>query len=74
MAPPALALQTQELTKTYRTGFWLRQKITSLKQVSLAVQVGETFGLLGPNGAGKTTFMKLVLVKGLYGKGGQRLK
>ncbi|MEN9213962.1 MAG: ABC transporter ATP-binding protein [Gloeomargarita sp. DG_1_6_bins_138] len=61
MAPPALALQTQELTKTYRTGFWLRQKITSLKQVSLTVHIGETFGLLGPNGAGKTTFMKLIL-------------
>jgi ABC-2 type transport system ATP-binding protein len=61
MTPPALALQTQDLTKTYRTGFWLRQKVTSLKQVSLTVYGGETFGLLGPNGAGKTTFMKLVL-------------
>ncbi len=61
MTPPALALQTQDLTKTYRTGFWLRQKVTSLKQVSLTVQGGETFGLLGPNGAGKTTFMKLIL-------------
>ncbi|WP_448381459.1 ABC transporter ATP-binding protein [Gloeomargarita sp.] len=61
MAPASLALQTENLTKTYRTGFWLRQKITSLNQVSLNVYGGETFGLLGPNGAGKTTFMKLVL-------------
>ncbi len=61
MAPASLALQTENLTKTYRTGFWLRQKITSLNQVSLKVYGGETFGLLGPNGAGKTTFMKLVL-------------
>lgn len=61
MTPPALALNTQDLTKTYRTGFWLRQKVTSLQQVSLTVYGGETFGLLGPNGAGKTTFMKLIL-------------
>jgi ABC-2 type transport system ATP-binding protein len=61
MEPPTLALQTENLTKTYRTGFWLRQKVTSLNQVSLKVYGGETFGLLGPNGAGKTTFMKLVL-------------
>ncbi|APB34393.1 ABC transporter related [Gloeomargarita lithophora Alchichica-D10] len=61
MEPPALALHTENLTKTYRTGFWLRQKVTSLNQVSLTVYGGETFGLLGPNGAGKTTFMKLVL-------------
>ncbi len=61
MTPPAFALQTQALTKTYRTGFWLRQKVTSLKPVSLTIQSGETFGLLGPNGAGKTTLMKLVL-------------
>ncbi|MCS7031085.1 MAG: ABC transporter ATP-binding protein [Gloeomargarita sp. SKYG116] len=58
---PATVLQTEHLTKTYRTGFWLTQKITSLNGVSLTVYGGETFGLLGPNGAGKTTFMKLVL-------------
>jgi len=47
--------------KTYRTGFWLNQLVTSLQQCSLSVQPGETFGLLGPNGAGKTTLLKVLL-------------
>lgn len=54
-------VQTYELGKVYRTGFWLNQKIVSLKSCSLSVQQGETFGLLGPNGAGKTTLLKLLL-------------
>ncbi|MBW4551995.1 MAG: ABC transporter ATP-binding protein [Aphanocapsa sp. GSE-SYN-MK-11-07L] len=55
------AVQIAGLQKTYRTGFWLNQKITSLKQCSLTVYEGETFGLLGPNGAGKTTLLKAML-------------
>jgi ABC-2 type transport system ATP-binding protein len=54
-------VQTHQLSKTYRTGFWLNQKIESLKQCSLTVHSGETFGLLGPNGAGKTTLLKILL-------------
>jgi len=57
--PPVV--QTFELSKVYRTGFWLNQKIVSLKSCSLTVYQGETFGLLGPNGAGKTTLLKLLL-------------
>lgn len=54
-------VQTAELTKIYRTGFWLNQKVESLKNCSLTVYQGETFGLLGPNGAGKTTLLKTLL-------------
>jgi ABC-2 type transport system ATP-binding protein len=54
-------IQTLELKKVYRTGFWLNQKIESLKKCSLTVYQGETFGLLGPNGAGKTTLLKTLL-------------
>ena len=54
-------VQTHQLSKVYRTGFWLNQKIESLKACSLTVHAGETFGLLGPNGAGKTTLLKLLL-------------
>jgi ABC-2 type transport system ATP-binding protein len=54
-------VQTSELSKVYRTGFWLNQKIESLKNCSLTVYQGETFGLLGPNGAGKTTLLKTLL-------------
>lgn len=54
-------VQTSELRKVYRSGFWLAQKIVSLKSFSISVYQGETFGLLGPNGAGKTTLLKLLL-------------
>jgi ABC-2 type transport system ATP-binding protein len=57
--PPVVL--TSELRKVYRTGFWLNQKVVSLRSCSLTVYKGETFGLLGPNGAGKTTLLKLLL-------------
>ncbi|WP_088240241.1 ABC transporter ATP-binding protein [Calothrix rhizosoleniae] len=62
---------TTELRKVYRTGFWLNEKIVSLKSCSLKVYPGETFGLLGPNGAGKTTLFKLLLgiIRPTAGKG-----
>lgn len=59
--PAGRAVSTQDLTKIYRTGFWMAQKVASLVGCSLTVEMGETFGLLGPNGAGKTTFIKLLL-------------
>lgn len=56
-----IVVQTHNLKKQYRTGFWLNQTVTPLKSCTLQVQQGETFGLLGPNGAGKTTLLKLLL-------------
>lgn len=56
-----VVVQVSELKKTYRTGFWLNQKVTTLKSCSLTVYQGETFGLLGQNGAGKTTLLKSLL-------------
>jgi len=54
-------LETWNLGKIYRTGFWLNQKVESLKNCTLSIHPGETFGLLGPNGAGKTTLFKILL-------------
>jgi len=54
-------VQTWNLGKIYRTGFWMNKKIPSLKDCNLTVKKGETFGLLGPNGAGKTTLLKTLL-------------
>lgn len=54
-------VQTWNLGKVYRTGFWMNQKVESLKDCSLSIHQGETFGLLGPNGAGKTTLLKTLL-------------
>ena len=55
------AVETDQLSKTYRTGFFNKKNIVALEKVSLCVDSGEIFGLLGPNGAGKTTFVKLLL-------------
>jgi len=54
-------VETYQLSKVYRTGFWLNKKIPSLTDCTLQVYQGETFGLLGPNGAGKTTLLKTLL-------------
>lgn len=58
---PTPAVETSQLGKLYRTGFWMNQKIESLKSCTLTVFQGETFGLLGQNGAGKTTLLKTLL-------------
>lgn len=57
----SLAISVDNLSKTYRTGFWLNQQVQSLRNCCLDVVAGETFGLLGPNGAGKTTTIKCLL-------------
>jgi ABC-2 type transport system ATP-binding protein len=54
-------VETYELRKVYRTGFWMNQKMVSLQGCTLKIFQGETFGLLGPNGAGKTTLLKSLL-------------
>ncbi len=54
-----IAIKTENLTKDYRMGFWLR-RLRVLHDLSLEVQAGEVFGFLGPNGAGKTTTLKLL--------------
>jgi ABC-2 type transport system ATP-binding protein len=60
-SPEQPVVQTFSLKKTYRTGFWLNKVVTPLKQCTLSVYPGQTFGLLGPNGAGKTTLLKTLL-------------
>ena len=60
--PSNLAIQIKGLSKTYKTGFWFKPKVTrALNQLSLDVFEKEAFGLLGLNGAGKTTAIKIIL-------------
>ena len=52
MPPPAAAVRTRDLRKTYVTAFG---KLPAVRGIDLDVRDGEFFGLLGPNGAGKST-------------------
>ncbi len=56
----ALALNIENLHKSFSLGFMLKKK-KILKGISLTVNEGEIFGYLGPNGAGKTTTIKCIL-------------
>ena len=51
---PDLAIQVQDLTKSYG-------KVQALKGIDLEVKHAEIFGFLGPNGAGKTTTIRCLL-------------
>jgi len=53
-------IQVEGLSKDYRVGFWGR-RVRVLRDLSLEIRAGETFGYLGPNGAGKSTTIKLLV-------------
>ncbi|MBS0164273.1 MAG: ABC transporter ATP-binding protein [Nitrospira sp.] len=52
---------TDNLTKTYASGWPGRPAFVALDGLSLTVRRGEIFGFLGPNGAGKTTTLKILM-------------
>ncbi len=54
----ALAIQTKNLTKTYKSR---AGSVNVVDDLNLEVEEGEIFGFLGPNGAGKTTTIKILL-------------
>ena len=55
-----LAVDAKDLTKTFRSGWFGRQRKEALRGASLQVPSGAIFGLLGPNGAGKTTLLSIL--------------
>jgi len=57
----APAIDTENLTKDYPTGFLETKKKRSLEGLTMQVETGEVFGFLGPNGAGKSTTIKLLV-------------
>ncbi|HOX27957.1 MAG TPA: ABC transporter ATP-binding protein [bacterium] len=54
------AIEIDNISKTYASGFMGRKKKLVLEDVSLCVPEGGIFGVLGPNGAGKTTLLSLI--------------
>jgi ABC-2 type transport system ATP-binding protein len=57
---PDLVVQTEQLSKIFRVGFW-GKRVTAVDCLNLEVRHGEVFGFLGPNGAGKTTTLKILM-------------
>lgn len=55
-----LVVQTEQLSKIFRVGFW-GKRVTAVENLNLEVRRGEVFGFLGPNGAGKTTTLKILM-------------
>ena len=53
------AIETNQLSKSYRTRKWGR--VDALQELTLSVAEGEVFGFLGPNGAGKSTTIKALM-------------
>ena len=64
-----IAIEIDNLTKDYETGFWRKRQTRALDGLSLTVEGGQIFGFLGANGAGKTTTLKL-LMRLIYPTGG----
>jgi ABC-2 type transport system ATP-binding protein len=58
---PAAAIEIENLTKDYPTGFLDLKTKRSLDALTMQVETGEVFGFLGPNGAGKSTTIKLLM-------------
>lgn len=54
------ALRISKLNYTYKSN-WLGKGFSALKDISLNVPQGQSFGFLGHNGAGKTTTIKCIL-------------
>jgi ABC-2 type transport system ATP-binding protein len=55
------AIETENLTKDYPTGFLHLKTKRSLEGLTIRIEGGEVFGFLGPNGAGKSTTIKLLV-------------
>ncbi len=55
------AVEIENLSKDYETGFWKKKRVRALDGLTLNVKPGQIFGFLGGNGAGKTTTIKLLM-------------
>jgi len=66
-APSTVAIQTDDLSMTYRSG---RLNVPALQNVNLTVNHGEFIAIMGPSGCGKSTLLHLLggLLRPTHGK------
>jgi len=55
-----IVVRTAGLTKVFRD-FWMREKVTAVRELDLKIPQAAVYGLLGPNGSGKSTTLKMIL-------------
>lgn len=55
------AVEIQNLSKDYETGFLRKKRVRALDDLTLNVKPRQIFGFLGGNGAGKTTTIKTLM-------------
>ncbi len=55
------AVEIENLSKDYETGFWKKKRLRALDRLTLNVRPGQILGFLGGNGAGKTTTIKTLM-------------
>ncbi|MFA5221687.1 MAG: dipeptide/oligopeptide/nickel ABC transporter ATP-binding protein, partial [Methanoregula sp.] len=54
-------IELENITKYYTQGFFRKQKMLVVDNVSLSIRKGETFGLVGESGSGKTTLGRIAI-------------
>lgn len=54
-------LETKDVTKTFSSGFWGKEKTHAVDHVSLRIEQGRIHGLIGGSGSGKTTLSRMIM-------------
>lgn len=54
-------LETKDVTKTFSSGFWGKEKTYAVDHVNLRIEQGRIHGLIGGSGSGKTTLSRMIM-------------
>ncbi len=54
-------LEVKDVSKSYSSGFWGKEKTLAVNRVSLSIEEGQIYGLIGGSGSGKTTLSRIIM-------------